>query len=222
MESSKKMPSDIHQDQKLLSAGKPLEKAKAVMIMIHGRGASAADILSLTDEFRQPAFAYVAPQAAANSWYPYRFLEPLEMNEPGISSGLKVIDELILHMESLHILSEKIILLGFSQGACLVLEYAARHPRRYGGIIGLSGGLIGSPETPRDYPGSLQHTPIFLGCSDMDFHIPKERVEESALVFQKLGGMVDIRLYPDMGHTINQDEIETVKTMMSNVLKSLE
>jgi predicted esterase len=133
---------------------------------------------------------------------------------------LKVIDDLVQQLNNQNIPTQKIMLLGFSQGACLVLEYAARNARRYGGIIGLSGGLIGPPGTPRDYSGTLLDTPVFLGCSEVDFHIPKDRVEESAQVFHKLGGKVNIRLYPNMGHTINQDEIEVVKNMMSKVLKS--
>src|SRR6266487_2450952 len=204
-----------HQGQPVLMAGEPLESARAAMIMIHGRGASAEDILSLAGEVDQPGFAYLAPQAAGYTWYPNSFLAPIASNEPGLSSGLAVIASLLERLGEAGISPERTILLGFSQGACLTLEFAARNARRYGGLAGLSGGLIGPDGTPRDYPGSLDGTPVFLGCSDVDPHIPKERVEFSAEVLQRLGGNVTTRLYPRMGHTINRDEIDFVQNMMS-------
>ena len=204
-----------HQGQPVLTAGEPLDKAKAAMIMVHGRGASAEDILSLTTELNQPGFAYLAPQAAGYTWYPNSFLAPIASNEPGLSSGLAVIASLLTKPAEAGISPERTILLGFSQGACLSLEFAARNARRYGGLAGLSGGLIGPDGTPRDYPGSLDGTPVFLGCSDVDPHIPKERVEFSAEVLQRLGGNVTTRLYPHMGHTINRDEIRQIQDMMS-------
>jgi predicted esterase len=206
-----------HQDQPVLIAGKPLDKARAAMVMIHGRGATAESILSLADELAHPEFAYLAPQAAANTWYPNRFLAPIASNEPYLSSALAMINEVLERLSEAGIPPEQAILLGFSQGACLALEFAARHARRYGGVAGLSGGLIGPDETPRDYPGSLADTPVFLGCSDADFHIPKERVLHSADVLQRLGGEVTSRLYPNMGHTINQDELDAVRHMMITV-----
>ncbi len=203
-----------HQDQPVLHSGVGLDKAQAAMILIHGRGATAQDILTLTSELEAPDFAFLAPQADGYTWYPYRFLEPVERNEPGISSGLQVIGDLIEQLNDHDIPAEHIFLLGFSQGACLALEYAARHPQRYGGIIGLSGGLIGPQISPEDYSGSLKQTPVFLGCSDVDPHIPRERVEESATIFRKLDGQVTLRLYPGMGHTVNQDEIDIIQQMI--------
>ena len=187
------------------------------MVMIHGRGATAKSILSLADELAQPDFAYLAPQAAGNTWYPNRFLAPIASNEPYLSSALAMINEVLERLSEAGIPPEQAILLGFSQGACLALEFAARHARRYGGVAGLSGGLIGPDGTPRDYPGSLADTPVFLGCSDVDFHVPKERVLHSADVFRGLGGEVTARLYPNMGHTINQEELEAVRHMMITV-----
>jgi phospholipase/carboxylesterase len=208
-----------HKGQPVLAAGEPLESAKAVMIMIHGRGATAESILSLAQEIDQPGVAYLAPQAANFTWYPNSFLMPLQSNEPGLSSALAVIEDVVNHVESLGIPHEKIAFLGFSQGACLSTEFVARHAQHYGAVFGLSGGLIGPDDTPRDYPGSLDGTPVFLGCSDVDFHIPKERVLESADVFRKLGGEVTARLYPNMAHTVNQDEIDFVRSTMAALVR---
>lgn len=209
---------NLHQGQPVLATGAPLEQAKAVMIMVHGRGASAQDILSLAWEFNQPDFAYLAPQAAGYQWYPNRFMEPIASNEPWLSSALTVIDDLLAHVEAAHFPLEKVLLLGFSQGACLATEYAARHARRYGGLVGYSGGLIGPKGIPRDYPGSFADTPVFLGCSDVDPHIPKERVLETAEVLKRMGADVTTRLYPNMEHTINQDEIDFVRDMMESLM----
>jgi predicted esterase len=209
-----------HQGQPLLVAGKPIEQAQAAMIMLHGRGASAKDILALAPEFRQPDFVYLAPQAAGNSWYPNSFLSPLASNEPGLSSAFAVIADLLARLQEQHIPAERTILLGFSQGACLALEFAARHARRYGGLAGLSGGLIGPDGTPRDYPGSLDGTPVFLGCSEMDPHIPSARVIESAEVLRRLGGNVTMQLYPGIDHTVNLSEFRMVRNMMAGLLGS--
>ncbi len=203
-----------HQGQPVLTAGESLEKARAAMIMIHGRGASAEDILELAGELKQPRFAFLAPQARGYTWYPNSFLAPIASNEPGLSSGLAVIASILDHLAEAGISAERTMLLGFSQGACLTLEFAARNARRYGGVVGLSGGLIGPDGTPRDYAGSLAGTPVFLGCSDVDPHIPKERVEESAEVLRRLGGDVTARLYPRMGHMVNRDELRFVQEMM--------
>ena len=206
-----------HQGQPLLMAGEALEKARAAMIMIHGRGASAEDILELAAELKQPGFVFLAPQASGHAWYPNSFLAPIASNEPELSSGLAVIAALLERLAGAGIPAERTMLLGFSQGACLTLEFAARNARRYGGVVGLSGGLIGPDGTPRDYAGSLAGTPVFLGCSDIDPHIPKERVEESAEVLQRLGGDVTARLYPRMGHMVNRDELRFVQGMMERV-----
>jgi len=203
-----------HQGQPILRAGEPLEQAQAAIVMVHGRGATAENILELAVELNQPGFAYLAPQAAGDTWYPYSFLAPLARNEPGLSSGLAAIANVLAEVAQVGMPLEHTMLVGFSQGACLALEFVARNARRYGGVAGLSGGLIGPDGTPRDYPGSLAGTPIFFGCSDVDFHVPKERVQLSAQVLQRLGGQVTMRLYPGMGHTVNQDEIDFVRGMM--------
>jgi predicted esterase len=199
-------------------AGEPVSRARATMLMLHGRGASADDILSLAGEFDQPGFAYVAPQAAGNTWYPNRFLVPLAENEPWLTSALTFVGDVLAEIVNAGIPPERIMLLGFSQGACLTLEFAARNARRYGGIVGLSGALIGPDDTPRDYKGTWAGTPVFLGCSDVDFHVPKERVEQAAEVSRRLGGDVTLRFYPNMGHTVNQGEIDFVRGMMQTLL----
>lgn len=206
-----------HQGQPILSIGESLDKAKAAMVMVHGRGATAESILELAADLPQPGFIYLAPQAAQDEWYPNSFLAPIASNEPGLSSALAVIASLLAQLTEAGIPPERTILLGFSQGACLSLEFAARNARRYGGVVGLSGGLIGPDGTPRNYAGSLEGTPIFLGCSDRDFHIPKERVEYSAEVLERLGADVTMRLYPRMGHIVNRDEIRFVQGMMAGL-----
>ncbi len=210
----------LHQGQPILTAGQPLDRAAAVMILVHGRGASAKDILTLVPGLAQPDFAYLAPQAADNTWYPNRFLSPIDSNEPWLSSGLAAIADVLTRVAEARIPIEHTLLLGFSQGACLTLEFVARHARRYGGVVGLSGGLIGPDGMPRDYPGSLAGTPIFLGCSDVDPHIPQQRVYHTAEVLQRLDGNVTVRLYPNMDHTISATELRFVRDMMSSLLRS--
>lgn len=207
----------IHEGQPVLATGATLAAARGVVIMIHGRGAMAASILSLAKEFDQPDLAYLAPQAAGNTWYPYSFLEPLERNEPDLSAALSAVGAVVDHVVGAGITIERIALLGFSQGACLALEYGARHAQHYGGLIGLSGGLIGPDDTPRDYGGSLDGTPVLLGCDDHDFHIPKARVDETAVVLERLGAVVDKRLYRGMGHTVNGDEISAVTALLQKI-----
>jgi phospholipase/carboxylesterase len=205
-----------HEGQPVLEAGERLGQAQAAMILVHGRGASAADIMTLGAELMQPGFAYLAPQAAGNAWYPYPFTAPMESNEPYLSSALEVLATVLASVEET-IPAERVVLLGFSQGACLTLEFAARHARRYGGVVGLSGGLIGPEGTPRDYPGNFAGTPAFLGCSDVDPHIPKERVIASGDLFERMGAMVTVRLFPGMPHTVNADEIRTVNEMIKPI-----
>jgi phospholipase/carboxylesterase len=206
--------------QPVLFMGEPLGQARAAMVMVHGRGATAEDILELAIELNRTGFAYLAPQAANNSWYPQSFLAPIASNEPWLSSALDRLSTVLQRVEEGGIPRERTILLGFSQGACLALEFAARHAQRYGGVAALSGGLIGPDGTPRDYPGSFAGTPVFLGCSDRDPHIPKERVQQSAEVLRRLGADVTMRLYPNMGHTVNQDEIDFVGGMMAALIPS--
>lgn len=210
-------PNDPHAGQPLLVAGPPLGQARAAMIMVHGRGASARDIISLATELPAPGLAYLAPQAAGSTWYPNRFMAPLASNEPWLASALAVLAGLLDRANQAGIPAERTILLGFSQGACLALEFAARNARCYGGLVGLSGGLIGPDGSPRDYPGSLAGTPVFLGCSDVDVHIPRERVEHTAEVLTRLGAAVSMRLYQNMGNTINQDELEAVRGIIQQL-----
>lgn len=207
-----------HQGQPVAAIGRPSAQARAAMILIHGRGASASGILELAGVLHHPNFAYLAPQARADTWYPYSFLAPLNQNEPGLSSALQVIAGLVTRVEQAGIASERIVLAGFSQGACLACEFVARHARRYGGLLAFSGGLIGPPGTPRAYPGTLAGTPVFLGSSDPDPHIPVARVHETAAVLGALGGVVTKRLYPAMGHTIIQDEIDLALAIVNRVL----
>jgi predicted esterase len=210
-----------HQNQKLAYAGAPPDRARAALILVHGRGDTAVKILELTRVFDVPDIAYLAPQAGGNQWYPNRFMAPVESNEPGISSGIQAIHDALEVITGAGIPLERAALLGFSQGACLTLEYAARHARRYGAVIGLSGGLIGPDGTPRDYPGSLEGTPVFLGCSDVDSHIPLARVHETDEVLARLGAVVDTRIYPGMGHTVNADEVEAVGGLLRRLPESM-
>lgn len=210
----------LHEDGAILAYGEPLEQASAAMVMLHGRGATARDILSLAPLIAPTGatdrrIAFLAPQAANNTWYPYPFTQPIPRNEPWLSSALARVGQMVALVQEVGIPVERTYLLGFSQGACLALEYAARHAARYGGVFGLSGGLIGPDDTPRNYPGSMDAAPVFLGCSDVDFHIPKERVLESADVFRRLGADVTARLYPNMDHTVNDDEIEFVRQLLA-------
>lgn len=209
-----------HQGQPILLTGESLGDSKAAMLMLHGRGATAEDILSLSGEFDQPGFTYLAPQAAENTWYPNRFTAPIEANEPWLTSALEAVEYVFSQIVDAGIPPERILLLGFSQGACLTLEYAARNARRFGGIVGLSGGLIGPEDMQREYSGSLAGTPVFLGCSTGDFHIPRQRVDHAAEVLRALGGEVTKHLYPDLGHAINQDEIDFVRGMMKLLLSN--
>jgi predicted esterase len=198
----------------VLQYGPPPAQARIGAILVHGRGASAEDILGLAPALGTTDVSYVAPQASGSTWYPYSFLMPITKNEPGITSGLAVIARLVDAFAVEGIPAHRIAIIGFSQGACLSLEFAARHARRYHAIVGFSGGLIGPAGTPRNYSGSLDGTPVFLGCSDVDPHIPLERVNESAAVFRTLNAAVDERIYPRMGHTINEDELAAARVLL--------
>jgi phospholipase/carboxylesterase len=205
----------------VLQAGEPLASAGAAMILVHGRGASAADIMTAGAELMHPGFAYLAPQAAGGAWYPNPFTAPLEANEPYLSSALETVGTILESIEKT-IPARRIILLGFSQGACLTLEFAVRHARRYGGIVGLSGGLIGPAGTPRDYLGSFGGTPAFLGCSDVDPFIGKDRVLEAGDVLKRMEAAVTLELYPQMGHTVSPEEIQSVRRIISAVASELQ
>lgn len=205
---------DPHAESIVLAAGPPLQEALAAAILLHGRGGSARDILALAGAVDRPEVAWLAPEAAGNAWYPLSFLAPIEENEPWLSSALGAVGRLVDRVGEAGFPPERVVLAGFSQGGCLALEFAAGHARRYGGVAGLSAGLIGPPGTARDYSGNFDGTPVFLGCSDRDPHIPLERVDETAEVLARMGAEVTKRIYPGMGHTVNDDEIEHLRTMV--------
>ena len=207
-------PTHPHAHEPVLRRGPAAAQATLAVVLVHGRGDSASGILGLADALDAPQVMWLAPQAAGHAWYPFSFLAPMERNEPGLSSGLGVIDGLVETLRVEGFPPERVVLMGFSQGACLAQEYAARHARRYHAIVGLSGGLIGPPGTPREYAGSFDGTPVFLGCSDIDAHIPFERVHESAEVFSRMGAAVDERIYPGMGHTVNAEELSAVRALL--------
>lgn len=207
----------IHNPNNFLTAGKPLNEATSVMVMVHGRGGSAADILSLSNHIKGDNFAFIAPQATGNTWYPTSFLRPMSENEPYLSSALEVLASLRGRLQAdYNFKPTQIYWLGFSQGACLTLEFVARNAMEYGGIFGLSGGLIGPAGTDRNYDGSFSKTPIFLGCSDVDSHVPKERVLESERVFDRMGASVTTKLYPNFPHSINEDELNIVNLLIAD------
>lgn len=205
----------MHTIKNTVWAGVPLAQAKRVLIMTHGRGASAQSILSLAAELAVDGFALAAPQATGNTWYPYSFLAPESQNEPGLSSGLAVLKELLDTVKAAGISSENVYFLGFSQGACLTSEFVARHAQPFGGVFILSGGVIGDSVKTERYTGNFAGTPIFLGCSDVDAHVPKDRVQDSSEVFRTLGATVTERIYPNAPHSIFQDEIDHINHILT-------
>jgi predicted esterase len=207
-----------HSGQPVVAAGAPLGTGRAAMIMVHGRNAAPRNILELVPLLDRPGFTFLAPAAANGTWYPFSFLSERQKNEPGISSGLFVLDSIVRDLNARGVPSDRIMLLGFSQGACLTSEFVYTHPARYGGVIAYSGGLIGPPGTRWTSNASLDGTPVLLGCSDVDSHIPKVRVEETAEVFERLGASVTMQLYPGMGHLVNEDEIARTQEIMDRVL----
>jgi predicted esterase len=211
----------LHDPTRTLVAGAPLERARAAVVLLHGRGSSADDIAGLAQVLAIDRIAYLVPEATGHTWYPQRFIAPLEANEPWLSSALEVVGALVARAGAAGIPAARTVVAGFSQGACLALEFAARNPVRYGAVIGLSGGLIGPPDRPRPPAPkgtSLAGTPVFLGCGDRDGHIPEDVVRSSAEVLKVLGGTVDLRIYPGMGHTINEDEIAAARALLSGLL----
>jgi len=207
-----------HAGEPLVAAGTPLGKSTALMIMVHGRNAAPRNILDLVTRFERPDFTYLAPAAAGGTWYPFSFMVEKAKNEPGLSSGLWVLEHLVDEVVRQGIRRDRVVLLGFSQGACLTGEFAVRHADRYGGVILYSGGLIGPPGTTWEYPGSFNGTPVFLGCSDVDAHVPKPRVDESAALFARMDASVTERIYPGMGHLVNEDEIAFTRALMNEIL----
>jgi predicted esterase len=187
------------------------------MILVHGRNALPANILSFVPAFGRPDITYLAPAAAGGTWYPLSFMAEKEKNEPGISSGLWVLEQLVQHVVRSGVAKDRIVLLGFSQGACLTSQFAASHADRYGGVVLYSGALIGPPGTTWDFPGSFSGTPVFFGCSDVDAHVPKTRVDESAAVFQRMGATVTEKIYPGMGHLVNEEEIAFTRALLDGI-----
>ncbi|MDJ1430600.1 alpha/beta hydrolase [Halostagnicola sp. A-GB9-2] len=211
------MIDDPHGTQPIERAGADLEEASAAMILVHGRGARAQGMLEFANEFARDDIAYIAPQAHRGTWYPQSFLAPLEDNQPHLDSALTKLDDVLETVESAGVPLDRTILLGFSQGGCLSTEYAARNADRYGGVVALSGGLIGPEGTPRDYDGSMDGTPVFIGCGDQDPHIPVERVEESIRAFDDLEAETEKRIYQGVGHTVLEDELEYVRELVDDV-----
>jgi predicted esterase len=211
---------DLHNPDSFSVAGKSLKEAKRALILLHGRGADAEDILSLGKQLQLPETALIAPKATNNTWYPERFLVETRYNEPWLSSALDGITAQIERCLKAGLSMEQIFLCGFSQGACLVSEYAARHPKRYGGVIAFSGGVIGAEGEGRPTdPGSLDQTPVFLGCSTIDPHIPANRVHETATLLRVLGAKVTLKLYPLMPHIVNADEMAIAQNLILNAPK---
>lgn len=205
-----------HGHEPLVHQGEPLGNAP-VLILVHGRGAAPLNILELVPRLGRDGWTCLAPTAAGRTWYPYSFMAERTQNEPGLSSGLAVLDHVLTTVTGAGVPAERIVLLGFSQGACLTAEFAARHPRRYGGVLVFSGGLIGPEGTLGHYPGSFDGTPVFLGCSDVDAHVPRARVEESAAIFTSMGADTTCRIYPGMGHLVSDDEIAVGRAIMTSV-----
>ncbi len=209
---------DPHADQPVRTAGAPLAEARGAVVLLHGRGASAASILTLADALGRPDLAYLAPQAEGWTWYPHSFLAPIEANEPKLSAALAAVGRVVGRIEAAGVGRERIVLAGFSQGACLAAEFAARNAGRRGGVVALSGGLIGPDGTLRDYEGDFGGTPVFLGCADVDPHIPLARVQETAAVFERMGARVDVRIYAGLGHAVNEDEIAAFRALLERVM----
>jgi predicted esterase len=209
---------DPHRGQPLVQAGASLAECRAAVIMIHGRNASPANILELVPRLALSSCAYLAPTAAGRTWYPTSFLSEVEQNEPYLTSALGVLEKLVADLKSQGVPSSRIVLLGFSQGACLAAEFSRRRPARYGGVVIFSGGVIGPPGTTWDRTGSFDGTPIFLGCSDVDAHVPKVRIDETAQIFRDMGAEVTTRIYPGMGHVVNDDEIAQAQAIAARAI----
>ena len=206
-----------HGGQPVVSAGVPLGQAPAVVIMVHGRNAGPENILDLVPKLARPGLTYLAPAAAGRTWYPLSFMAEIEKNEPGISSGLAMLEALVSRVESAGVPRSRVVMLGFSQGACLTSEFAVRHAARYGGFVLFTGGLIGPPGTRWDYPGDFGGTPIFLGSGDPDSHVPVSRVRESAEIFTRMGAHVTTRIYPGRGHFVSDDEVALAQSLIDGV-----
>lgn len=203
----------MHQ-KKIITTGKALNEAEKALVMVHGRGAFAEDILSLAGYFDVKDYALLAPQATNNTWYPYSFLAPPQQNEPWLSSALDILKQVETEINAAGIQSENIYFLGFSQGACLMLEYITRHAKKRGGAVAFTGGLIGDKIYNENYNGDFLQTPVFIGSSDPDMHVPVERVQATAGVLKDMHAAVTVKIYPGMGHTISTDEIEKANDLI--------
>lgn len=213
------MTSDPHGNSPILHGGVSLADAAGAVILLHGRGGSAEDILSFAWEFDVPQLAYLAPEASGNSWYPFSFLSPIEKNEPWLTSALHKIQSTIQNVGKAGITRDRVVLCGFSQGACLATEYVARHAQRYGGLIAFTGGLIGPPDGDLSHSGNLAGTPVFFGSGDPDPHVPWNRVQQSAEIFAEMGASVTLRGYPGRPHTITHEEIAFAKGLIRGVFR---
>ena len=211
------MSTSPHANQPVAAAGVPLGESDAAVIMVHGRNAGPQNILDLVTRLDRPSWTYLAPAAANRTWYPFSFMAPIEQNEPWLSSALEVLKQMVADVNARGIPADRLVILGFSQGACLTAEFAVRHPDRYGGIIVFSGGLLGPPGTTWSGEGRFDRTPVFLGCSDIDPHVPKSRVDESAAAFVRMGAEVTERIYPRMGHLVNDDEIAFARGVLDRI-----
>ena len=204
--------------KQLIERGNKLQDASYALVMIHGRGADAEDILGLANYFHLKEFALLAPQATNNTWYPYSFLAPPVENQPWLSSALSLLAGIVDDIKAAGISSENIYFLGFSQGACLSLEFVARNAARYGGVAAFTGGLIGDHIYPENYKGDFGGTPIFIGSGDPDPHVPVDRVTDSVALLEKMNAIVTKKIYRNMGHTINEDEIDTVNKIIFDLV----
>lgn len=209
-----------HRDQPVVTSGAPLSAAEVAVVALHGRGATAQGVVNLAEPCYRHGVAFFAPQAARSRWYPYSFLAPVERNEPHFSSALRTVDAVVADAVAKGIPRDRIVLFGFSQGACLAAEYAARHPRRYGGVVALSGGLVGESVTAGDHEGSFEGTSAFFGCGADDDHVPVERVRETAAVFRELDADVTERVYDGLDHAVNDDELAFVGSLVEDLLAS--
>jgi phospholipase/carboxylesterase len=208
------MSNDPHRDGPVRQFGTPLAEAFGAVVLLHGRGGSAEDILSLASDLYLPQLVYLAPQAAGNSWYPNSFLAPVEQNEPWLTSALRKVETILQMAKGAGISSDRVVIGGFSQGACLATEFVASHPRRYAGLIAFTGGLIGPPGANLTHPGDLAGTPVFFGSGDPDPHVPWRRVQESARSLSEMGAAVTTRRYENRPHTISTEEIDFAKKLV--------
>jgi len=209
----------MHQ-KNIISAGRELNKDSKVLVMLHGRGANAKDILSLATYLDLTEFSLLAPQATNNTWYPYSFLAPVTENEPWLGSALDMLKEVLDDLLKLGIPAENIYFLGFSQGACLTLEFVARHANKYGGVVAFTGGLIGDKIYSDNYKGDFQNTPFFIGTSNPDPHVPVERVYATTNILKDMNAAVTEKVYDNMGHTINQDEMDNANRIVFGRVKN--